>query len=72
MADLVADDEGKYRVIMDWIQLQNKELSLTKSSLCSKNNLQYVTSQNQGSKSVRDQISSKKKEPQRQNEENAH
>lgn len=38
VADLVANDEGKYRVIMDWIQLQNKELSLTKSSLCSNNN----------------------------------
>ncbi|XP_022871194.1 protein FAR1-RELATED SEQUENCE 9-like [Olea europaea var. sylvestris] len=30
VANLAADNEGKYRVIMDWIQLQKKELSSTK------------------------------------------
>jgi len=61
VADVAADGEGRHRVIMDWIQLQNKELRLTKSSFGSSNNLQCVASQTQSKGTVRDPISSKTK-----------
>ncbi|XP_022859242.1 protein FAR-RED IMPAIRED RESPONSE 1-like [Olea europaea var. sylvestris] len=32
LADLTTDDEGRSRIIMDWIKCQYKELTLTKSS----------------------------------------
>ncbi|XP_022888418.1 protein FAR-RED IMPAIRED RESPONSE 1-like isoform X1 [Olea europaea var. sylvestris] len=32
VADLAADDEGRTRMIMDWIEFQSKELVMTKSS----------------------------------------
>ncbi|XP_022897778.1 protein FAR-RED IMPAIRED RESPONSE 1-like [Olea europaea var. sylvestris] len=59
VANLVADSEGKYGVIMDWIQLQKKELSSTKFD----GNLstsQCIPSEKIGSAIIRDPKASKR------------
>ncbi|CAA2969224.1 FAR1-RELATED SEQUENCE 5-like [Olea europaea subsp. europaea] len=61
VADRAADDEGRYCAIMDWIEIQNKELSLVKPSSGSNNISQCTVPQDPMSGSVKDPKSSKRK-----------
>ncbi|XP_022888015.1 uncharacterized protein LOC111403663 isoform X1 [Olea europaea var. sylvestris] len=67
VADLAVDDERRYPAIMDWIEIQNKELSLAKPSLDSNTISQYTVPsrscerEHQGSEIVKDKTGTKEK-----------